>query len=323
MFLQIARAHAMTCSGDTPNYYVPYQLVPKLQQAQELFAEIDSFTISDDSYNNSSGRPRTKKLLNMNIIPMQVGQEVEINQKKIQNGIRYYLRPFHVSHCGHPCLGYTVISKQTMKSLKEEYEGMEGKDMAKLVKSGVDITTTDVVEKVEACYTGDTNIDGLLLQDLSNKETTNTKTNANNDPITLSRQQLKEGFTAPLIICELTYLLESDRELAKERGHLNLYDIQYILKSHEWEEGDSRRNINKKANHKEDEDGGRKIIFYHLSSRGRTSDNILESFANVLPQHVLDISEIALASFRPNKLSHLLKDNGCISIADYMLDVMS
>ena len=237
----------------------------------------------------------------MNIVPIQAGCEVELKQSKVYNGIRYYLRPFDVSHCGHPALGYNLISRTVKKKLKEEYQGLEGKELGKLARSGVTLYTTDIIEKIEACYSGDTNIDGLIL---NNEDGSDTST------VPQNRRELEYGFKAPLIMCELTYLLESERELAKTRGHINLFDIQPILDSHKW-------GITEDDNDQSDQ-SGKKIVFYHLSSRGKTAKNILKSLAAVLPKNVADVTEVALASFPTETTSPMLKDNGCISISDHM-----
>mmetsp|Transcript_5795 Transcript_5795/g.8709 ORF Transcript_5795/g.8709 Transcript_5795/m.8709 type:complete len:471 (-) Transcript_5795:145-1557(-) len=288
-----ARAHSMVCGGSTPTYYIPEELVPKIEQARELFSEIDAMCRDDPE---SQAQKREKGLLKMNIVTIKAGKEIELKQSKIHNGVRYYLRPFDVSHCGHPSLGYTVVSKTTKKKLKEEYQGMDGKELGKLARSGVAINATHIEERIQACYSGDTNLDGLIVND-------------DNSDLSLNTQYLKQGFTAPLIICELTYLQESERTLAHERGHLNLFDIQPILKSHDW------KMIKNTEDGKEEK---RKIVFYHLSSRARTAGNILRTMATDLPKEIVDISEVALASFPSKASSHLLKDNGCIAISDFM-----
>lgn len=304
-----ARAHSMVCGGSTPTYYIPEELVPKIQKARELFSDIDA-TCRDDP--ESQAQKREKGLLNMKIVPVQAGKEIEIKQKKVHNGVKYYLRPFDVSHCGHPSLGYSLVSKTCKKELKEEYRGMDGKELGKLARSGVAINGTEIVEKIQACYSGDTNLDGLILhgENSSQEEA---------DADAQSRRNLKEALTAPLVMCELTYILESDRELAKERGHINLFDIQPILKSHNRElTKDKNRDTGDNSDDNARVQNDQKFIFYHLSSRGRTAENILQTMATALPDDVVQKSEVALASFPSTTASHLLKDNGCISIADFV-----
>ncbi len=289
-----ARAHGMVCSGSTPTYYVPEELVPKLEEARSIFSDMDAACRSDVK---SQTQKREKGLLNMNIIPVRAGEEIEIQQKKVQNGTRYYLRPFEVSHCGHPAYGYNLVSKVTRRKLKEEYKGIGGKELGRLVKSGVEIHIVETIERVEALYTGDTNVDGLLFS-------------KNDEKSIQCRKYLQQGFTAPLVMCELTYLLESEKELAKERGHMNIYDIEPILNSH--------KNSSEQSKGQEQGYTNQKLVFYHLSTRGKNAEHILQSMANVLPNEVALRCEVALASFPASTSSHLMKDNGCVSVADYM-----
>ena len=324
-----ARAYSLVCGGGSssiPNYYIPEELIPNIQKACNLFSDIDatttttttttattsSSTTASSSTSSSSTTVSTttkyeqRELLKMNIIPMKVGKEVEINiQTKKEKGfnnnkVKFYLRPFEVSHCCHPSLGYNIISKTTITKLKEEYQGIGQKELAELVRSGIEINIRQVIEKVEVCYTGDTSVDGLLLS--GSGISSSSCCDDNTKLVAESRQQLKEGFQSPLIICELTYLLEKERELAKDRGHMNLYDIESLFESHHYWETDIDR----------------KIIFYHLSSRAKTAKNILETLSNTLPKKMLDITEVALASFQSKSLLSIYQDNGCISISDYL-----
>ncbi len=301
----------MLCAGCIPTYYVPEELVPKIQQAREILSDIDSTCRNDPK---SQQQKREKGLLKMNIVPVKIGTEIEIVQSKVHNGIRYFLRPFEVSHCGHPSLGYNLVSKTTVKKLKEEYIGMDKKELGNLARSDVAITNVEVIEKIEACYTGDTNLDGLLL--------TNEVDNDNiiqDGKSSLSRNYLQQGFQAPLVMCELTYLLENERELAKTRGHMNLFDIEPILNSHNWQltKDDDNQYENSSSLHSSIQND-KKVIFYHLSSRGRTAHNILETMASVLPKGIADISEVALASFSSKDLADIIQENGCISISAYL-----
>ncbi len=318
-----ARAHGMVNGGSIPTYYIPEELVPKIQKARELFSDIDATCRNDPE---SQKHKRNKGLLKMNIIPIKAGEEIEMKQKKIYGGVRYYLRPFEVSHCGHPSYGYNLISKTTKRELKEEYRGMKGKELGQLVKSGVDIHNVEIIERIEALYTGDTNIDGLFLSSLSPSVDDGQNHNDNGNAeakASQCRKYLQQGFTAPLVMCELTYLLESERELAKERGHLNLFDIEPILNSHNKSTSTTKENRDHDHHHissapSKDDDINQKFVFYHLSTRGKTAENILESFVNVLPEDVARRSEVALASFPSSKVSTLMKDNGCISTSQFM-----
>ena len=298
----------MTCGGSTPTYYVPSDLVPKLEKARECFSDIDATCTQSNEDDMPKVNRRDKSLLNMNIVPVRAGEEIEIKQTKVRNGVRYYLRPFDVCHGGHPALGYSLVSKTTKKDLKKEYIGMDRSKLSTLVKEGVVLQEKEVSERVEVCYTGDTNVDGLRGKGISKNEQ--------------SQLYLKEAFTAPLIISELTYLEKKDQELAKTRGHLNIFDIQPIFQSHGW--GLTKNNEFGEPICANDGsfDENRKIVFYHLSGRHGTAERIIHGIEKALPRDLLKVSEVALSSFisDPEETTVRLGKNGCVIMKDYLDD---
>eukprot|EP00557_Chaetoceros_sp_GSL56_P006772 CAMPEP_0176493448 /NCGR_PEP_ID=MMETSP0200_2-20121128/9554_1 /TAXON_ID=947934 /ORGANISM="Chaetoceros sp., Strain GSL56" /LENGTH=378 /DNA_ID=CAMNT_0017891111 /DNA_START=137 /DNA_END=1273 /DNA_ORIENTATION=- len=299
-----ARAHNMQFQGSIPSYYVPEPLVPKLELARQIFSDIDctitatpaAFTNDDSSHSSSSSPKRDKKHIMMNIVPIRPGQETEIKQPKVKNGVRFYLRPFRVSHGSHPACGYTVVSKTTISQLKEQYVGMDGRALKELVQSGVEIKETRIQERPEVCYTGDTCVDGLIYE----------KYNHNPDECSTSEDELsieykKQGFLAPLFMSELTYLDPKDSDLARERGHLNVKDIPTIFDSHNWDP--SNRNI----------------LFYHISRKHGPAERVLEQMIKNLPLNLVDVTDVAISSFAPSSSSfgQNIKPNGCISLKEF------
>jgi hypothetical protein len=277
----------------TPSYYVPERLVSKLEKAREAFAAIDATCTHDDDTSPSSQHKRDKSFIAMNFIPLTAGKEIEIKQSKVRKGMRFYLQPFRVSHGGHPSCGYTIVSRTTISKLKEEYKGLDGKELGKLARGGIEIKESRIVEKPEVCYTGDTSVDGLLLTDDLQSMTEDR-----------SMEYLKQGFKAPLLLSELTYLDPKDSELAKERGHLNIMDIEPILQSHEWE---SESEI----------DGltySRSILFYHVSGKHGPAERIVEMMIDNLPSHVVNVTEVAIASFMSSTSRIDMQPNGCASL---------
>jgi hypothetical protein len=242
-----------------------------------------------------SPNKRDKSHIQMNIIPVKAGEEIELKQSKIRNGVKIYLKPFHVSHGGHPALGYTIVSKTTKTSLKEEYIGVDGKELGKLARSGVQIKESVTVEKAEVCYTGDTSVDGLVCAKHSQ-----------DDSEGRSLVYLKQGFTAPLILCELTFLDPNDKDKAKERGHLNVQDIDQILSSHGWTPRSDTGDENL-------------IMFYHVSARHGPAERLIETLLRELPGDVVKVADVAIASFMiPDIDSPIkVKPNGCVSLKDY------
>ena len=282
-------SNMIVCSiRSIPSYYVPHDLVPKMQKAREIFSDIDATCCNDDF---DGPNRRDKGHIEMNIIPIKAGETIELKQSKIRGGVRFYLKPFHVSHCGHPALGFTIISKTTTTGLKAKYKDLSGKELGELARSGVSIKESTEVEKAEVCYTGDTALDGLMRADRHDTSA--------------SLENLYQGFTAPLILCELTFLDPKDREKAKERGHLNIKDIEPILNSHGWKPSCASNN-------------DCNIVFYHVSSRHGPVERILEILIRELPSHVTEVGEVAVASFIPSGFNFEgVQPNGCISLREY------
>ena len=306
-----ARAHAMMCSPSSiPTYYVPAELVEPLENARTCFSAIDATCIDapmddEDASGGSKHHRRDKSLLNMNIVPVKAGEEIEIQSRKVPKGVRLLLRPFEVCHGGHPALGYSIVSQTKKLQLKEEYQHVPPREYSKLIREGKVLHDVEVVEKVEVMYTGDTNVDGLLGKGV----TTNQK----------SELFLQQAFTAPLIISEVTYLEKKDLELARNRGHMNVFDIQPILESHGW----GFQTQKEKENRFGPTDGPpleeRKIVFYHLSGRHGTAERIIRGLRQALPRDLLNISEVTLSSFLPDPqdTNIPIAKNGCVSMKGY------
>ena len=159
------------------------------------------------------------------------------------------------------------------------------------------IKEISVVEKSEVCYTGDTSIDGLI----------NTSADCNeadsNDLKSSSLEYLRQGFKAPLILSECTYLDPNDAEKSKSRGHLNVKDIAEILRSHDWKTSDSHGESN--------------ILLYHISARHGPAKHLLDTLIRELPREVVRVADVAIASFVHDGTPLQIKPNGCISLQDY------
>ncbi len=138
-----------------PTYYVPYELVPKLEKARDLFLDIDATNCSHETADAGAQHMRTEGHVDMNIVGVKAGVEIELKQAKVRNGVRFYLQPFHVSHGGHPALGYCIVSRTTTSSLKPEYRGMEGKKLGELARSGIKIKEINEFERAEIMYSGE------------------------------------------------------------------------------------------------------------------------------------------------------------------------
>lgn len=285
-----ARAHSLAYfSGTTPTYYVPAALVETLEEARRAMSSLDAF-------NDGSEGSRSESLIKMDIVGVNAGDEIELKLKKIPGGKKLYVRAFAVDHCGHPALGYVIVSRHG-PGLKPEYQGLRGDQLCDLVKSGVQIKG-DPVEAIEVAYTGDTSVDGIM------------KRACDGESCSKSDMYLNQAFQASLILCEATYLEPQLQETAKSRGHVCINDISAALSSHCWDGA---------AN-----GVSRKIILLHVSARHKPVQKALRLMANHLPGHIREHCDVAVSSLLTEKerrerkyLVDLMKPNGCISLKEY------
>jgi hypothetical protein len=220
------------------------------------------------------------------------------------------MRAFAVDHCGHPALGYVLVSR-TSTGLKEEYKQLDKNALRDLAKSGVQLQS-DPVENVEMAYTGDTCASGLTFDP-----------NASNEKSLIFKQQL---FQAEVILCELTYLdsteNEASRQRAAERGHLHICELGKIFTNNELEvetySDEATSAISQCISSKQTQ----QIIFYHLSGRSSPATRALDMIADGLPRHLRSRCQVAIASLlstdEKNTLGRLVQPNGCISLIAYL-----
>lgn len=299
-----ARAHCL--SFDTiPTYYVPETLLDKFHQAKDLFSEIDAacYDFSDSNLDNiSNEKKRCHSLLQMNIVPVKAGVEIELKQKKIENGVQFYLRPFQVSHGGHPSLGYTLITRTTVQVLKGEYAHLKGSGIGQLAKNGIQVKETRVTERVEVCYSGDTNIHGILPT--LDKVVYSGRNYICSNDADFRIQGFKE---ASIVLLELTYLDPVDRKLAEERGHMNIMEVSRLVESYGWSTTSSINST----------ELSRSLVFYHVSGKHKSIENILNILKEHLPEHIHGITKVAVSSFDTSSVDYLVPKDGCISLIDY------
>jgi ribonuclease Z len=107
-------------------------------------------------------------------------------------------RTFAVTHT-LPSLGYTLFDVR--KKLREEFQGRPGLELAALRKQGV--AFEDEVWVPRFTFIGDSTIETLYRE--------------------------RHVGQSRILFLEVTYLLEDDRDLAKQRGHTHLDDILEFL----------------------------------------------------------------------------------------------
>lgn len=140
---------------------------------------------------------RTPKALSRcEIIECKSGTTFEMEIRKKRMEIRV-IRCYHTV----PCVGYGFT--ELRRKLKDEYLGMEGKEIGKLRKEGVDIYRTEPFPFF--CYLGDST--AQVFED-------------------------SHIFNYPTIITECTFLLPEHYQEAIEDRHTHWNDIYPIIASH-------------------------------------------------------------------------------------------
>jgi len=120
--------------------------------------------------------------------------------KNIQTVIKKRKWNIEIIHCHHtiPCVGYGF--SEVRNRLKKEYKGLEGKEIAKLKKSGVEITEEVLVPIM--CYLGD------------------------------STEKVFNNFEVskyPTILTECTFLYPQDKKRAKKKMHTHWDNLKPII----------------------------------------------------------------------------------------------
>ncbi len=129
-----------------------------------------------------------KASLEAELIPLAPGETLDLDRSR-------HVVPFAVDH-RVVSQGYLLYSRTS--KLLPEFEGLPGDELARLRKTGHDITTD--VNQVEFAFSGDTRIEGLLAN--------------------------KQALTAKRLVMEATFLDERvSVEKARSVGHIHLDEI--------------------------------------------------------------------------------------------------
>lgn len=305
-----SRAHAVSCGGEAPTYFVPAQLLPQIEQCRNAMSLIDSFTTSKKSDDNKSeGR---ENLLKMKLIPVKPGDEFPLKGITYGSKTNFFMRAFEVDHAGHTALGYIIGSRTKAAGLKPEYQHLNGAAIRELVQAGMTVQA-DPVEKIEVAYSGDTCARGLMKKEC-HRSSKDDVVDSEDQHLLKSAAFLDQAFQAEMLICELTYLDSSEdeaqRRRSEERGHLHINDLHDMFASH--------GQLNK---HSE----ARCILFYHLSGRYSPASRALDYIATGLPLEIRNSCHVAIRSLLSDRekssdheLAALIQSNGCISVEEYL-----
>lgn len=227
----------------------------------------------------------------MKLVGVQPGDEMELPVRGL------FVRVFEVSHASCTgAVGYVIGSKHS-PVLKEEYRGLNSKEIRELKSKGVSIKT-EPVEELEVAYTGDTSVEGLRLKSIVDKDERKAR----------SALYLQQAFQCRLLFCEATFLDDSNkaRNLSTTRGHLHIEDIVNVLEEHKFARGD------------------RQLVLMHISGR-YSANEALNLIADSLPSHVASRCLVAISSHlepfrrRDKFWKNLLQDNGCVLLSKYIV----
>ncbi len=311
-----ARAHAVSCGGEAPTYFVPAQLLPQIEQCRNAMSLIDSFTIakkSDDKYSTNNVKSEGREnLLKMKLIPVKPGDEFPLKGITYGSKTNFFMRAFEVDHAGHAALGYIIGSRTKAAGLKPEYQHLNGAAIRELVQSGITVQA-DPVEKIEVAYSGDTCARGLMKKECL-RSPKDDVLDSEDQHLLKSAAYLDQAFQAEMLICELTFLDSSEdetqRRRSEDRGHLHITDLHDIFASH--------GQLNKHSD-------ARCILFYHLSGRYAPASRALDYICAGLPLEIRNSCHVAIKSLFSDReklsndgLAALIESNGCISIEDYL-----
>jgi ribonuclease BN (tRNA processing enzyme) len=328
-----ARAHAMSYGGEGATYFVPAQLLPYIENCRISMSALDAATTITTTSGGDCDEQRrncTRKtsLINMNLIPVNDGDEIPLKGIKYGSKTNFFMRAYNVDHGGHPALAY-IIGSRTTVGLKMEYQSLDRSQIRNLVKSGV-VVTADPIERIEVAYTGDTCARGLVMNprsiNSSSKDAAALDSNAKSNIIE-GGSNIEQLFQSELLFCELTYLDSTDdeerRNIASERGHMHINDLDDIFASHNskhWDKQDDDDNCH-------DVKIPRTIVFYHLSSKYQPAQRAMELISVGMPRQLHNSCHVAITSLLSNEekqssndesFSGLIQSCGCISLKDYL-----
>ncbi|XP_004491080.1 tRNase Z TRZ2, chloroplastic [Cicer arietinum] len=128
--------------------------------------------------------------LNVELVALDIGETYELRNDLV-------VRPFKTQHV-IPSQGYIIYSIR--KKLRKQYSHLNGKQIEKLKKSGVEIT--DTILSPEVAFTGDTTADFML------------------DPLNA------DALRAKVLITEATFLDDSTSiDHARQHGHTHIFEL--------------------------------------------------------------------------------------------------
>eukprot|EP00980_Cylindrotheca_fusiformis_P031568 scaffold26564_cov122-Cylindrotheca_fusiformis.AAC.2 len=131
-------------------------------------------------------------------VPTEPGEEISVSQ----GGKSFVIRTLRMDH-RVPCLGYSIFKMK--KSLKQEYLGLEGREIGSLRKKGIEVHET--TEEPFLCFMGDTTASAFVYH-----------------PEVLHQHRI--------IVVECSFIDEANVRRAETTKHMHWNDLEPHIKSH-------------------------------------------------------------------------------------------
>jgi ribonuclease Z len=166
-------SHRKFCGQSPGTILTPPNLIPPIQQIMDAWGQLDGNSVQ------------------ANLIPIKPGDEFRIKGN-------LFARAFAVKH-SYGAVGYTVIEKR--KKLKPEYSNLNGPQLVKLKKQGVEIEYT--LEFPIVSYMGDTGY--------------------------LDYSQVADVAKSKILIIECTFFLDEHRDRADDGKHMHIDEFAGMI----------------------------------------------------------------------------------------------
>ena len=182
----------ITNEDHPPTVYLPAEAEPYVKAHLVAYKQMtECMDIPEDHTDESFAFQCTLK-------PTFPGEEIFIRQ----GGQRFVVRTLRMVH-RVPCLGYSIFKIQ--EKLKKEYEGIPGREIAVLKKSGIEVTQTQEVPFL--CFLGDTTDEVFRCH-----------------PEILEQQKV--------VVVECSFIDEGNVERARETTHMHWEHLKPHIEAH-------------------------------------------------------------------------------------------
>jgi ribonuclease Z len=190
-----------------PTIYLPEASVPFVEACIKAYqgmtdcgcsADDDDYDYDDEVEETIERQRRPTKKVEYVLRATKPNEEIFFSE----GGHKFAMRTLNMDH-RIPCLGYSIFKLRSR--LKEEYTGLPSREIGRLRKAGVEITTLE--EEPYLCFMGDTT--AKVFEDY---------------PEILNQHST--------VIVECSFIDEKSRERAETTKHMHWDDLQPLIASH-------------------------------------------------------------------------------------------